>query len=101
MEDLAECFRLRFVEVARQRLRVALAGVASGDAGAAAGIAAELHTLAGEAGALGYPGIMELARSAEKRLGQAADPGAFSECEDLLREISQAVEALVPGPAAL
>jgi HPt (histidine-containing phosphotransfer) domain-containing protein len=96
MDDLAERFRARFVETARERIRIALAGV-DGEGTGASEAAGQLHTLAGEAGALGYPAIMALAQRAQSRLA-AADADAARDCASILREIAGAVEDLAAGP---
>jgi CheY-like chemotaxis protein/HPt (histidine-containing phosphotransfer) domain-containing protein len=98
---LNERFQARFVETARGRIRSAPDGVASSSPDGIASAAGQLHSLAGEAGVLGYAGIVEVARRCEKSLRDLhGSPAAATGCARLLRDLLRAVEALAAGPTA-
>jgi HPt (histidine-containing phosphotransfer) domain-containing protein len=100
-ETLTERFRTRFVEVARDRIRAALAAVEDQGPPDLPRAASELHTLAGEAGALGYSSVMELARRAERRLRVGPeDRDATAECAAILRQIGEEVESIASRRSA-
>jgi HPt (histidine-containing phosphotransfer) domain-containing protein len=67
IEDIRAKFLPRFVTTARQRLDKAQRLIADG-APAAPSIAADLHTIAGEASIMGLHDVAEIAREGERAL---------------------------------
>src|SRR6187401_215681 len=63
---LQKRFRLRFVETARKRTRVALDGITRGGPEGGHEVVMQLHSLAGEAGTLGYSAVAQLALRGEE-----------------------------------
>jgi CheY-like chemotaxis protein len=92
IDALQKRFRIRFVETARKRIRAALDGITRGGPEGMSHAAMELHSLAGEAGTLGYTAIAELALQGEQRAGTLVqDPAASVACLRLIRDLGHAV----------
>jgi CheY-like chemotaxis protein len=104
IDALQKRFRIRFVETARKRIRAALDGITRGGPEGMNQAVMELHSLAGEAGTLGYSAIAELALRGEERAGKLVqDPAAAAACIRLIRDIGHAVgvvESEDPDPPA-
>jgi len=97
-DDLREKFLPRFVASARQRLERASQLIADG-ANAAPSIAADLHTIAGEASIMGLHEVASMARESERavrRVGGIDDSDLLSALFKLWRRI----DALVPPKSA-
>jgi len=90
-DDLREKFLPRFVASARQRLERASQLIADG-ANAAPSIAADLHTIAGEASIMGLHDVAELAREGERAVrivGGVDDGGIVLALYKLWRRIDE------------
>jgi HPt (histidine-containing phosphotransfer) domain-containing protein len=75
MEDIRKKFVPRFAALAKERIEIGKKVAA--DNGDAQHLARELHSLAGEAGLLGFTRILELARHAEEAAARLyGTPGA-------------------------
>lgn len=92
IEALQKRFRLRFVETARKRTRSALDGITRGGPEGGNEAVMQLHSLAGEAGTLGYGAIAQLAlRGEEKARHLVQDPGAAAACARIVRELGRLI----------
>jgi HPt (histidine-containing phosphotransfer) domain-containing protein len=89
VDDLIARFLPQFIESAHQRVRKSTEFLSARDTGK---LAAEMHTLAGEASVLGLAEIATLARSAE----QLARRATLDDYEAKLAEIEQRIAALNP-----
>jgi HPt (histidine-containing phosphotransfer) domain-containing protein len=69
IDEIREKFLPRFLDSARSRLRHAAAAISEG-AQAAPAIAADLHTIAGEASIMGLAELAEIARESERAVRQ-------------------------------
>ena len=85
LDELRAKFRPRFLATARAR--VARARAPEADSGV---LAAELHSLAGEASLLEFTECATIARAAEKH----ARAGEVRQCRAMLDPLAAAVEAL-------
>lgn len=95
IDALQKRFRIRFVETARKRIRAALGGITRGGPDGMNQAVMELHSLAGEAGTLGYSAIAELALRGEERAGKLLqDPAAAAACIRLIRDLGHAVDVV-------
>jgi HPt (histidine-containing phosphotransfer) domain-containing protein len=94
IDDIRAKFLPRFVESARQRLERASKLIADGADGATS-IAADLHTIAGEASIMGLHEVASMARESERavrRVGGIDDSDLLAALFQLWRRI----DALVP-----
>ena len=100
MDELVAKFLPRFSALARERLRHALLAATERRREGTAGIAQELHALAGEAGLLGLDAVLDAARRAEEAArrfgatGAEADAIAFA---DTVRGLERAVTDATDG----
>lgn len=79
--SIARSFMARFADLSERR--IARGRSAAADRGALKDIARELHSMAGEAGLLGVPEVMALARAAEQAALELARSGS-GECHEAL-----------------
>lgn len=95
IDEIRAKFLPRFIEAARQRLARASKLMDGGFQDVAA-IAAELHTIAGEASIMGLAELAAIAREGERAVRQAGviDNGAL---KSVLERLSQGVEELARG----
>ncbi|HEX8789937.1 MAG TPA: hypothetical protein VF765_03230 [Polyangiaceae bacterium] len=98
MDELLAKFLPRFASLARERVQRATECVSSRKHEAAAEIAHDMHSLAGEAGLLGLEGVTTTARCAEeaaRRFGDTReedDANGLGEClEKLERALADAM----------
>ena len=91
IEDIRARFLPRFVTTARQRLEKAQQQIASGTP-AASSIAADLHTIAGEASVMGLHDVAEMAREGERAariIGGVDDSGISMALYRLWRRLDE------------
>lgn len=99
---LRERFLPRFVATGSERCAKALAAVTAAGAGAPATARGELHTLAGEAGILGFAELAQLAQAGERdsvAWAEAGDVAARARCAIAIRTLASRIRALTPPPA--
>lgn len=100
MKDLQQSFQSRFVATANDRLRRALAALPTN----AQVVYSELHTLAGEAGIMGYSELSTVASAGEQlaKAWQDAKPTSDQQlrCARVLRSLISMVNELERGTAA-
>lgn len=102
MDDLRAAFLPRFAALAERRVASAFVVASGRDHGAAEATARELHSLAGEAGLLGFAALVPLARACEEkvramgalRTGEAADAFALA-----LQALADAIAGVVAASA--
>ena len=97
MDDLYEKFLPQFVELAKARMDRSLELLAKPDHAAITAVIRELHAIAGEAGLLGLPQIMGLARQTEDLARRLRDSGAAADVDadslaGALRDMRNALE---------
>lgn len=96
MDDLYEKFRPQFVELARVRIERAKETLAARPEHAAMTVVIrEFHSIAGEAGLLGLPHVMGLARQTEDLAKRFRDSGAAADADALagaIRDLKTALE---------
>lgn len=97
IEDIRAKFLPRFVTTARQRLEKAQRLIADGTP-AAQSIAADLHTIAGEASIMGLHDVAEMAREGERavRIVSGVDDSGISMA---LYKLWRRLDELAPGAA--
>jgi HPt (histidine-containing phosphotransfer) domain-containing protein len=95
IDEIRAKFLPRFVAAARQRLERATKMVASGHHDGSV-IAAELHTIAGEASIMGLAEIAAMARQGEQSVRQSSgvDDAAMLRT---LEQLSRGIDALEPA----
>jgi HPt (histidine-containing phosphotransfer) domain-containing protein len=93
IDDIRQKFLPRFVATARERLERASKAIADG-ADAAPSIAADLHTIAGEASIMGLHDVAQLAREGERAVrivGGVDDANILMALYKLWRRIDELV----------
>jgi HPt (histidine-containing phosphotransfer) domain-containing protein len=94
IDEIRDKFLPRFLDTARARLERASKMIADGS-DAAAAIASDLHTIAGEAAVMGLAEIAEVAREGERavrRMGGLDDAGLLA----MLFNLRRRLDALAP-----
>lgn len=99
MDDLYEKFLPQFVELSRVRIERALETLAQPERTAEHTtmtiVIRELHSITGEAGLLGLPHVMALARQTEELAKRLRDSGAAADADALtgaIRDLKDALE---------
>jgi HPt (histidine-containing phosphotransfer) domain-containing protein len=96
IDEIQARFLPRFVAGARERLQRAARAIADGTWRANV-VAAELHTIAGEASVMGLPDVAELARATEKTVRQSESPDG-KELLTALGELGRRIDELAAAP---
>lgn len=95
IEDIQATFRHRFTITARARIATALDAAHAGDHAALGGAVRALHSLAGEAGLLGFSEVVPIARLGEDRAKEmAASSAPNTELVATLHELSALIEQI-------
>jgi HPt (histidine-containing phosphotransfer) domain-containing protein len=97
-QDIIAMFLPRFVTNARGYIAGATAATERRDPAALAGVVRNMHSIAGEAGLLGFRELVALAREGEARAQRlAAEPSdhAAAQLTDAIARLATEVDALV------
>jgi HPt (histidine-containing phosphotransfer) domain-containing protein len=97
IDDIQATFRHRFTVTARTRVTNALSAATRNDHAAMALLVRELHSLAGEAGLLGFVEFVPLAREAEDRaraMCSQRTPACAEAAIIAFRELERLIERL-------
>ena len=95
IEDIQATFRHRFTTTARTRIATAMQAALAADHVALGGAVRELHSLAGEAGLLGFSEVVPIARLGEdraKHMATARTPN--TDLVATLHELSALIEQI-------
>ncbi len=97
MEDIQATFRHRFTSTARTRVGFAMDAATRADHAAVQTAVRELHSLAGEAGLLGFSQFVPVAREGEdraKRMFSERTPASQEAMIATLRELERMIDEL-------
>jgi HPt (histidine-containing phosphotransfer) domain-containing protein len=95
IEDIQATFLHRFMALARTRIANARVAIIRRDPISLGVVARDMHSIAGEGGLLGIPGVVPIARRAEVSTKQlVSDPAGADELTATLLELEQLVDRL-------